>query len=191
MTAKQRVPMTLSPVKKWLLIVIAATSSVVAMMLLFWAGLPKQADYIGYEVDGIGYVAPTIDEIAPPFEATTLANDSINLINLRGESLIINFWATWCAPCAIEMPELQTLYEETGIGILGINIGESPELIADWVTQYGLTFDIVLDPQQTIYAQYRLIGQPTTYILNPDGIITHIFYGSTTADALQRAIETH
>lgn len=170
--------------------ILAVTALVTAFLLLWWSGLPEHADYSGYVIDEV-YVAPEIGGIAPPIEAETFSGDSVNLADLQGNSVVINFWATWCGPCAIEMPELQAFYEETGVPVLGINIAEPEQFIQGWVDEYHLTFDIVLDPDSTIYQQYRVIGQPTTYVLTPDGIISHIFYGSTTADALRTAINTH
>lgn len=172
------------------LITFALMSFIGAIVILASVGLPRHADYSGFVVDGV-YVAPAIGEIPPPMHMNTMGGQHLHLEDFHGESVIINFWATWCAPCAIEMPELQSLHEETGVSILGINIAEPRPVIAQWIERFGLTFEIVLDPNGRIYTDYRLIGQPTTYILNPDGIITHIFYGSTTADALQRAIDTH
>src|SRR5690606_4194147 len=107
--------------------------------------------------------------------AHTLSGDLLDLIDLRGDVVIINFWATWCEPCQAEMPELQTLYEETGVKILAINMGEGENAIHDWVSYYGLSFDILLDPNQEIYQLYHVRGQPSTYILDQQGIITHIF----------------
>ena len=132
-----------------------------------------------YSVHGLA--APALDRSAAQFDGQALL----------GQVTLLNVWATWCAPCAIEMPELQALHEETNIPVLGINIAEPRSVVQQWVSEFDLTFDIALDPQREIYLDYRLVGQPTTYILNPDGIITHIFYGPTTADALQAAIDTH
>ena len=170
--------------------IVAITSPVIAFFLLWWAGLPERADYSGFIIEDV-YVAGEVGEIAPPIDAETLSGEMIQLADFHGESVVINFWATWCVPCAIEMPELQALHDETGIAILGVNIGESEESIASWVDAYQLTFDIVPDPDSIIYEQYRVIGQPSTYVVNPDGIITHIFYGPTTASALRTAINTH
>lgn len=182
--------MEISRLQRILLWIVAVTSLVTAIFLLFQAGLPKRANFIGFEADGI-YVAPVIGEIAPPINTETLSGSEFHLDDLRGQSVIINFWATWCAPCRIEMPELQALHEDTGVSILGVNIGESRELISAWRDEFQLDFDILLDPQQTIYRQYRIIGQPATFVVSPDGIITHIFFGSTTADVLRIAIESH
>lgn len=182
--------MEFSRLQRFMLWVVAVASLLTAIFLLFQIGLPERSDFIGFEADGI-YVAPAIREIAPPIHTETLSGSQFRLEDLRGESVIINFWATWCAPCRIEMPELQALHEDTGISILGINIGESRELITAWVDEFQLTFEILLDPQQTIYRQYRIIGQPATFVVSPDGIITHIFLGPTTADVLRSAIESH
>lgn len=181
----------LSPLKRLGLWSVAITTMVMAIFLLWSAGLPNKVDYSRVFIEGLGFVAPEIDEIAPPFTAQTLSGTSIQLADLQDESVIINFWATWCIPCAVEMPELQALHDEMEIRILAINIAEPTQVISAWVADYNLTLDILLDPQQEIYRQYRIIGQPTTFVLAPDGIITHIFYGATSADALRTAIETH
>ena len=183
--------MKLSLIQRLILWAIAIISMVMAILLVWSAGLPNKSDYSRTFTENLGFVAPEVGETAPPFIADTISNEEIQLTELQGETVIINFWATWCVPCAIEMPELQTLYEEKGIRILAINIAEPNQVISEWVEYYDLTFDILLDPQQDIYNQYRIIGQPTTFVLAPDGIITHIFYGATTAEALRTAIETH
>lgn len=89
------------------------------------------------------------------------------------------------------MPELQAFYEahrQDGLRLLGVNLGESPEQILSWVEQYGLTFDLLLDPQGEIANLYRLRGQPSTYVISPDGIITTIFYGPTTFSQLEMSL---
>lgn len=166
----------------------AAASFMAAFLLLIWAGLPNRADYSGQDFENIGYAAPEIGAIAPPFQLETLAGDALDLISLRGEPLIINFWASWCVPCVIEMPELQALHDDTGVRVLAINIGENPEIVQAWVNEFGLSFDILIDPREEIYALYRLRGQPSTYVLDADGIITAIFYGATNAAALRDAL---
>jgi peroxiredoxin len=89
------------------------------------------------------------------------------------------------------MPALQELYEETGVHIVGINIAEQPAIIAQWIEANNITFDIVLDPQGQIAQDYHLRGQPSTYVVAPDGIITHIFYGSVSISTLRKALDTH
>lgn len=164
---------------------------IVALWILITAGLPDRAEFTSVYVEGIGYTAPEIGAIAPPIDQPTLAGDTLDLYSLRGESVIINFWATWCVPCQTEMPELQALHEDTGVRILAVNIGEGQEAVAAWVEHFGLTFDIVFDPDGVIYNRYMVRGQPSTYVLAPDGIITHIFYGAVSSDRLYAALQSH
>jgi peroxiredoxin len=173
------------------LIVMAVVVLIAAAVLLYQDGLPQRADYSGLVIDGLGVVAPEIGAIAPPFEQPSLSSDTLSLFDLRGESVVINFWATWCPPCIVEMPALQELHDETGVRIIGVNMGEERATVVEWIAENGITFDIVLDLQGQVSQMYRLRGQPSTYVVAPDGIITHIFYGTVSMAALQDAIATH
>jgi peroxiredoxin len=155
------------------------------------AGLPERATFTGLIRPGERPIAPEIDALAPPFQAQTADGDTLNLSDLRGQPVILNFWATWCEPCRVEMPELQAVYEAhqaDGLRVVGINLGEAREDVLDWRDQLGLTFDLVLDPAGEITARYYLRGQPTTFVISREGVITHIFYGPTTAAALENAL---
>lgn len=163
-----------------------------AILLIMSAGLPQRADYTGATLPDIGRVAPEIGSLAPPFAQPSLSDESIALLDLRGESVIINFWATWCVPCRIEMPELQALHEEAGVRVVGVNLGEAREVVARWVDDLDLTFDIALDDMHWhVATDYRVRGYPSTFVIDSDGIITHIFYGPVTQDTLKNALNTH
>ena len=162
-----------------------------AAALLLKVGLPQRATYTGFITNGSTRVAPELNAPAPPFANSTLDGKIVSLDDLRGTPVIINFWATWCVPCRVEMPELQRLYEdyeERGLRILAVNLGESPDVIEPWVREMGLTFDIVLDPEQNVAAMYRLRGQPSTFVISPEGIIDHISYGPVTMETLRAQI---
>lgn len=160
--------------------------------LIIQTGLPSRADYTGTTISNIGYVAPEINHIAPPFTLATLDFENLSLRDLQGEMVIINFWATWCVPCRIEMPELQHLYERysSDIRILGINLGESPQAVAQWVSEFDLTYDILLDPLQSTAQQYQIRGQPSTYVLDVNGVIHALYYGPVSMEQLEQDI-TH
>lgn len=181
----------MSTAKRILLVVLAATAVSAALMILVSAGLPERAQFTGQILaDGL-VSAPELSAVAPNFSLNTLDGTEISLESLRGTPILINFWATWCEPCRVEMPILQSLYEarqSRGLRILAVNLGEQPDIIRRWVDEFGLTFDILLDPQQSVAALYQLRGQPSTFAISPNGVINSIFYGPVSAEQLQAVV---
>lgn len=119
---------------------------------------------------------------APQFTAMRLDGSHFDLAELRGQWIILNFWATWCVPCRQEMPELQALYEDTDILVIGVNLAEDEALVADWISDYGISYPIVLDPDEEIYRLYRIMGQPTSFVIDPNGLIVELVLGATNAE---------
>lgn len=172
----------------------AAIAVTLALLVLAGAGLPLRAEYTGYTVSGLAPVAPEINARAPLFDLPGLDGDEVRLADLAGSPVIINFWATWCVPCRVEMPALQRVYENhmhAGLRLLAINTGESPAAVAAWRDDLGLTFDLLLDQDQQAATRYQLRGQPSTYVVSPAGIITHIFYGPVRETDLETALAPH
>ena len=155
--------------------------------LFLYGGLPNHADYTGNFIEDIGYVAPEINNQAPPFSLTTINFEQLRTDDISESVIIINFWATWCLPCRAEMPELQDLYltYENKIRILGVNLGESPQSVAQWIEEYNLTFDILLDPLQSVAQLYQIRGQPSTYVLDANHIIRAVYYGAVRMEQLE------
>jgi thiol-disulfide isomerase/thioredoxin len=176
--------------KRLLSLLASVLCFVLAFTLLIQAGLPQRADYSGVILTpGTRPTAPEIDAFAPPFTVTQLDGDRLHLTELEGSPVILNFWATWCEPCKVEMPQLQRLHEEyPEVQIVGINTGERRELVTEWVDDFGLTFPIALDSDGTVMLLYRILGQPSTFVLSRDGVITHIFYGPVDFATLQNAL---
>ncbi|PJF22031.1 MAG: hypothetical protein CUN56_08050 [Phototrophicales bacterium] len=151
-------------------------------------GLPQRADYTAFELPGeTRTVAPEIGRLAPPFEANTLTGERLSLWALRGQTVILNFWATWCTPCRVEMPDLQQIHGGD-VRVIAVNLGESPAQIQPWVDDLNLTFDIVLDVDSQIATRYWFRAPPSTYVIDPQGVIRAIFYGPVTINQLQDAI---
>lgn len=174
----------------WLLLA-ALTCALAAGVLLVGAGLPDASLYTGQEIDGLRYAAAP-GELAPLFETVTASGDSFSLLALRGRPVVLNFWATWCAPCAVEMPELQRVHDTFGDSavIVGVNTGESAGTVRAWAAERGIAFPLALDETGETAALYQLRGQPTTVILDADGVVRDIVYGPTTFEYLSRSLET-
>ncbi len=115
---------------------------------------------------------PARDAItAPDFTYRDEAGVERQLSDLRGQVVLLNFWATWCQPCVYEMPFLQAVHEQLpdDAMILAISIGEKPETVAAFVTEHGLTMPILLDQDGTIGQDYRVNKLPTSVILDGEG----------------------
>ncbi|MGQ9887793.1 MAG: TlpA family protein disulfide reductase [Aggregatilineales bacterium] len=178
--------------RRLLLLSSAAFSTAIAIVVIYTAGLPLRLDYASYLThSGELLVAPEIGARAPQFDLPLLSGPRLRLADLSGSPVVLNFWATWCAPCRVEMPALQRLYEdyhEAGLRVLGINHGETAPAVRRWRDTLELEFDLLLDTSQVTAALYRVRGYPTTYVVSPAGVITHVFYGPISADSLRAAL---
>lgn len=111
---------------------------------------------------------------APDFTATDLATgDTVTLAQYRGEVVLLNLWATWCAPCEAEMPEFERLHRELGpegLRIVAVSVDEaSRATVRQWVKARGLTFDVLHDPSRRIERQYQTLGLPESFLIDRSG----------------------
>lgn len=170
--------------------ILALVMLAAAFVIVLAAGLPERAAYTGDSFSGLIPIAPEIGAQAPGFTAATLDGGSVTLAALRGRMVILNFWATWCGPCRVEMPDLQSLYNRAAgnLSIVAVNQGESAETVGAWADELGLTLTIVLDQTQELTRLYHVRGLPSTIVIAPDGVITHIFYGIADLTTLAAAV---
>lgn len=113
-------------------------------------------------------------QIAPDFTLKTLNGESLTLESLRGRVVLLNFWATWCVPCAAEMPDFEKLtqtYPSTDFVVLAVNNMEGADKVSEFVKKYGLSFPVVLDPDGKVNNKYRALGYPLSLVLNREGVI--------------------
>lgn len=112
-------------------------------------------------------------ESAPDFELETLDGEVIRLSELKGEKVMLNFWASWCPPCREEMPEMQEFHDKykDEINVIAINYNEKDEKVAEFLEEYGYTFPSPLDRDGAIGKAYGVLTLPTTYFIGTDGKI--------------------
>lgn len=117
--------------------------------------------------------APKVGYSAPDFELNNLAGDTIKLSNLRGKPVLINFWATWCGPCRLEMPDIQKIYEnyQGDFEVLAVNADEQERIVAKFAKDIGITFEVLLDPGANVQSLYQLRGYPTSFLVDQEGVI--------------------
>ncbi len=130
---------------------------------------------------------------APEFELEAADGSMVGLTDFIGEVVLLNFWATWCAPCRTEMPLLQSTFEsfkDQGFIVLGIDFDESADLVASFGDEFGLTFPLLLDPGGKIQQQYKVRGYPTTVVLDREGRIQSYHIGILTQSQLDGYLES-
>jgi peroxiredoxin len=110
---------------------------------------------------------------APDFTLPDLEGRPVRLRELRGKLVFLNFWATWCPPCRLEMPSMERLYQifkPTAFAMLAVSIDrQGAKAMKPFMEELQLTFPALLDPPSEVARQYGLRGLPTTYLIDPDG----------------------
>lgn len=112
---------------------------------------------------------------APDFTATdVITGETISLGDLKGQVVMVNFWATWCGPCRVEMPAMEAYHKEVGGKVRMVAIGadarEKPELLAAFAEELGLTFHIAFDDGKAAL-DYNSFGLPTSIFIDQNGIV--------------------
>ena len=173
--------------RPWLALVGGVLIGAAAGYLVFF-GLPSEpAEPQPQSAPQISIAGLGTGSQAPLFELETADGEMVGLEDYRGQVVLLNFWATWCAPCRIEMPLLQSTFEsfkDQGLVILGIDFDEPADLVASFGDELGLTFPLLLDPGGKVQQQYKVRGYPTTVILDREGRIQSYHIGVLTQSQL-------
>jgi len=120
---------------------------------------------------------PQVGDQAPQFEALSLDGQrTVALADYAGQTILVNLWATWCAPCRFETPYLQSVYEENqgrGLMIVGVFVDFPSALdqVNDFLEEMGVTYDILLDPGMMSTDAFLPIGYPASYLIDGEGVI--------------------
>jgi peroxiredoxin len=117
---------------------------------------------------------------APPFSLPTLDGKTMTLADYRGKVVLLNFWASWCAPCREEMPSMQKLYEhfaDRDFVMLTVSLDEERAAVDSFIRELGLTFPVALDPKNDVGSRYGLTGVPETFLIGKTGVVLHHVVG--------------
>ena len=170
-------------------LVLVVVALVVAGMLYFGFHAARRSD----RVPGITKATP-----APDFTLESLDGKNMRLSDLRGKAVLLNFWATWCAPCKIEMPwfvELQNQYGSQGLQIVGVAMDDSSkEDIAKFAKDMGVNYPVLLGKEAVGEAYGGVPALPETFFIGRDGKIVDKIIGlkgkADIEDAIKEALNT-
>ncbi len=123
--------------------------------------------------------APQVNFRAPEFELPALTGETVSSESWRGKPVLVNFWATWCPPCRAEMKDIQAVWEQnqTRFRIVGVNVAEDRETVAQYIRENKLTFSILLDTETSVARKFQVQGLPTSFFIDRDGIVRHVYLG--------------
>ena len=162
--------------RKHLAIIILVVALLVALLAAGKSLLRNELSPVGVGADAPDFAVMTLDSVAK----------RKTLDDYRGDVVMINIWATWCAPCRIEMPAIEQLhraYAQKGLKIIAVSVDEpgSQPQIRSFVKEYGLTFEVLHDPggqEGKVSRDYQTTGYPETVIIGRDGIIRKKLLGA-------------
>ncbi len=118
--------------------------------------------------------------IAPDFALKSHNGENLRLSELRGEVVMINFWASWCGPCRQEMPLLEELYSEyqpLGFTILGVNVEEDSSKAKAMLSEIPVSFPVLFDTRSQVSKLYDVVAMPSTVLVDRDGNVRYLHHG--------------
>jgi cytochrome c biogenesis protein CcmG/thiol:disulfide interchange protein DsbE len=176
-------------INKWIYVII--TALVLGTGWIYLSRVPRENT-----TDGSPPPSPREGFSAPGFTLELLSDSDpkqeVSLADYRGQVVMINIWATWCPPCRAEMPAIQDAYQEykdQGLVVLAINttFQDSEADVRAFVTEFELSFPILLDRTGDVSMRYQLRGLPSTYFIDRKGVIQSVVVGGPMAETVIRS----
>lgn len=176
--------------KKLIIIIVVIAVIFTAGYFYYKGDYSKKEDY---DME-MAYVPEQIDDeiAAPDFELENLDGERVKLSDYRGKIVFLNFWATWCKYCRVEMPDFNETnkeFENEGDAIiLTVNVKEEKEKVENYINKNNISLPVLLDTEGKVAAQYGVNSYPSTFIINPDGNVYNLIHGMTDGKTLKMVV---
>lgn len=180
--------------------VLALVGVVVLIVVVAFLGTRDTAGTA--DVAGSGSDAVLLEDRPAPDEAFALPPATLEgfadgppvaLTDFRGSPLVVNFWATWCAPCVREMPEFKLAADELEgrVTFLGVDVEDAPVNAEPFVDELGIDYPLAVDPDGALYREVNNFGMPTTLLVDADGIVRYRHTGPLDRERLLQLLDEH
>ncbi|MBI4496711.1 MAG: TlpA family protein disulfide reductase [Chloroflexi bacterium] len=169
------------------------TAGVLALLGLLAFGMARQGTgRTQVAINTVGQAAAVQPRPAADFQLGLFSGELLRLSDLRGKTIVLNFWASWCPPCRAEAPELQKVhqtYQGREVVVLGIDLWDSEQSAQAFIRDFGLTYPNGPNLKGDIAIEYGVMGIPETFIINTEGQLVRRWIGPLTAAQLTALIE--
>lgn len=131
--------------------------------------------------------APIVGHLAPDFTLQTALGETHTLNDYRGQPVVLNFWASWCGPCRIEMPYFERVQMKFNgrATILGVNQGESATTVRDFGLKQSIGYPLLVDEDNAVNLRYTINSLPTTIFVDADGVVREVIVGAISQAVLE------
>jgi cytochrome c biogenesis protein CcmG, thiol:disulfide interchange protein DsbE len=168
-------------------------SVVRALELLFWVAVLALVGYRLWPQVSAAFALGAAGEEAPSFAVTTLAGERVSLESLQGQVVLVNFWATWCPPCRIEMPGFERVYQarkDDGFVIVALSTDRGgADQVQRFLEQRGITFPVAMAPRTVARDFGGVPGLPTSFLIDREGRVRQSVSGIFAEPALRMAVD--
>lgn len=134
--------------------------------------------------------APALNAPAPDFSALTADGSSLRLSDLRGQPVWLTFGASWCQACRAENADVEAVYQQVAgdVAVVQVFMDEDASAVSDYAQRVGISYVTVPDPNEQLSAEYRILGIPTHFFIDAQGVLRQIKVGSLGPAAMQTAL---
>lgn len=170
---------TTKPGRKKIVSWIVVTVAIVGFLLLMGFSLQLQSGSL-------------VGTSAPALTLSLFDGRELSLADLRGQVVVVNFWASWCIPCRDEAPALEQVwreYEGRGVVFVGIDVKDNEARARAFIEEFGLTYSNGPDPYSAISESYRITGVPETFFITRDGQVAGLYVGPISETQLRATLE--